>query len=266
MKTPVIDTWKVEEHLVSFIRRAVERSGKEKAVVGLSGGIDSATIGALAVRAMGSSNVIGLLLPYRAGRPEDIRDAQELADLFGIHTRTIDIAPMIDAYFEHFSRASVMRKGNKMARERMSILYDWASYHNALVLGTGNRTEYYMGYFTKYGDGGVDVEPIGCLYKTEVRQLAVSIGIPRHLANRTPTAGLWQGQTDEGELGFTYQFLDSILYCMIDLHLGRQSLLQEGFFPDDIDTVRSMVRATRHKRRTPPIPEFKAEWRKAEEE
>lgn len=259
---PIIDTWAVEEHLSEFLHSQLRRAGRNKVVVGLSGGIDSSTAAALAARSLGSEHVIGLILPYGERRPEDVTDALELAELFHIHTRQIDIAPMVDAYFSSFPHAAARRRGNKMARERMSILYDWAEYHEALVMGTGNRTELYLGYLTKYGDGGVDLEPLGGLYKCEVRQLAASMGLPPKLINRVPTAGLWQGQTDEGELGMSYDVIDSILYHMLDLRMGKRSLLKAGFAPADVEMVGQMTRASRHKRLTPPFPALKSAWRK----
>ncbi len=262
MKAPLIDTWAVEEYLAAFIRRKLRGAGLEKVVVGLSGGIDSSTSAGLAAHALGSANVLGLILPFGDRRPHDAADAQEVADLFRIHTRVIDISPMLKAYFEHFPHADAMRRGNKMARERMSILYDWASYHQALVLGTGNRTEIQLGYLTKFGDGGVDLEPLGGLYKCEVRQLAGSLGIPSRLVNRVPSAGFWPGQTDEDELGLSYDLIDGILHHMLDLRRSKLELVKLGYPAHAIEIVEERMRRSRHKRLPPSIPPIREEWRK----
>jgi NAD+ synthase len=262
MKLPRIDTWQVENYLCDFIRNYLEKSGCSRVVVGLSGGIDSAATAALAQAALGSRNVRGLILPYRDGNPADVEDALLLCRTFKLKSRVIDISPMIEAYFHDFPRANWMRRGNKMARERMSILYDWAAYHDALVLGTSNKTELLLGYFTKYGDGAVDLEPLGGLYKCEVRQLASSLGVPEKLVNRTPTAGLWKGQTDEKELGFGYDLLDSLLYLRVEKNYHPSRLIEKGFTPEAIQAVQERVDRNSHKLRLPPSAVIPAAWRK----
>ncbi len=262
MKLPQIDTWEVENYLCDFIRNSLEKSGASRVIVGLSGGIDSSTTAALAQAALGSENVRGLILPYGDGNPADVEDALLLCRTFKLKSRVIDISPMIEAYFRHFPRANWLRRGNKMARERMSILYDWAGYYEGLVLGTSNKTELLLGYFTKHGDGAVDLEPLGGLYKTEVRQLAASLGIPEKLVNRTPTAGLWKGQTDEKELGFGYDLLDSLLYLMVEKNFPPARLLEEGFTPETIQAIQERIDKNAHKLRPAPTVMIPSAWRK----
>ncbi len=261
MKLPQIDTTKVRKFLAGFIRENLEKAGREKVVVGLSGGIDSAVAAALAREALGPENVLAFLLPYHTTPEKDREDALQLGRLLGLNPQIIDITPMVEAYFGNFPEADRMRRGNKMARERMSILYDQAAANGALVLGTGNRTELLIGYFTKYGDGGVDLEPLGGLYKTEVVQLARVLEVPDEIIDKPPTAGLWEGQTDEGELGLTYQLLDSLLYRMLDQEYNDLRLASEGFAPETIEAVRCLVRANEHKSRPPPIPVIPAGFR-----
>ena len=262
MKLPQIDTWKVENYLADFIRNYLKKSGCSRIIIGLSGGIDSSTTAALAQAALGAENVRGLILPRRGGNPRDVDDALLLCRTFNLKSRVIDISPMIEAYFHNFPRAGWLRRGNKMARERMSILYDWAAYYQALVLGTSNKTELLLGYFTKHGDGAVDLEPLGGLYKTEVRQLAASLGVPEKLINRTPTAGLWKGQTDEKELGFSYDLLDSLLYLMVEKSYPHDRLLSEGFSSETIQAIQNRIDKNAHKLRLAPTPLIPKGWRK----
>lgn len=262
MKLPQIDTWKVENFLCDFIRDYLKKSGASRVIIGLSGGIDSATAAALARVALGAENVRGLILPYHDGNHADVEDALLLCRSFKLKSRVIDISPMIKAYFRDFPRANWLRRGNKMARERMSILYDWAAYYDALVLGTGNKTELLLGYFTKHGDGAADLEPLGGLYKCEVRQLAASLGVPEKLISRTPTAGLWKGQTDEKELGFSYDLLDSLLYLMAEKNYSPARLIKEGFEAETIRTIQLRMDKNAHKLRRPPSAVIPAAWRR----
>jgi len=262
MQLPKIDTWKVDRFLADFIQNYLSRSGFRKVVLGLSGGLDSATAAVLAREAIGPQNVIALILPAPTSSPRDEEDALDLCRRFKIKPRVIPVGPMIDAYFAEFPHANWLRRGNKAARERMSILYDWASYHRALVLGTSNRTELLLGYFTKYGDGAADLEPLGNLYKTEVKQLAQSLGIPDKIIRKPPSAGLWKGQTDERELGLTYPLIDSLLYYMFDKKYNDLELAGAGFDPGTIKIVTERVKANEHKRKLPPIPMIPSELRR----
>jgi NAD+ synthase len=262
MKLPEIDTWKVEKFLTEFIHGYLKKAGRDRVVLGLSGGIDSAVAATLAREALGRQKVIALILPSRNTLREDLEDAQNLCQHLNIKSKLIDIAPMVTAYFEQFPHADWLRRGNKIARERMSIIYDWAAYHQALVLGTSNRTELLLGYFTKFGDGAADLEPLGNLYKNEVRQLARSLGIAAEIIDKTPSAGLWKGQTDEKELGFSYDLLDSLLYHMYEKKLSPEELVKAGFNPDTIETVSRRVKENAHKLKAAPIPHIPSRWRR----
>jgi len=198
--------------IVSFIRKCVLGSGLDNAVIGISGGIDSAVVAALAVNALGRYNVRGILMPY--GKQSDIQDSYDVVKKLGITIEEIDITHMVDSFqeLENEERIEIehIRYGNIKARVRMICLYDRAKKYNGLVLGTGNKSELLMGYFTLHGDGACDLEPIGHLYKTEVFELAKELKVPKHIIEKAPSAGLWDGQTDEEEMGYTYKEMDSI--------------------------------------------------------
>jgi len=271
-----INCGRVKKVLVEFIRKRMENSGFQRAVLGLSGGIDSTVVAYLAVEALGDPhNVYALILPYKYYQSESVKDARLIVKKLRINSQIIRIDPMIEEYFRKFSYERIahhalpggdgsqvkvleyLRKGNKMARERMSILYDWALSLRALVLGTSNKTELIMGYFTKYGDGGVDLEPLGGLYKTQVRQLAKYLGIPQPIINRCPSAGLWPRQTDEEELGINYEELDKILYCTLEKKYSIKKLLTLGFSIENIEKVKNFIKRSEHKRRTPPVAKIR---------
>ncbi|MFL6232137.1 MAG: NAD+ synthase, partial [Thermoanaerobaculia bacterium] len=218
-----------EAVLTSFIRDAVETSGTEGVVVGLSGGIDSSLSAALAARALGPERVHGFLLPYRTSSPESQRDARAVAGHLGIPHRVIDISPMVDAYFEIEADAPAERRGNKMARERMTILFDQAKKLDALVLGTSNKTEILLGYSTVFGDNASSLNPLGDLYKCQVWQLSRHLGLPAQVIDKPPSADLWPGQTDEGELGFSYELADEVLYLLFDLGLRPEEIAARGY-------------------------------------
>lgn len=230
--------------IVTWMRDYVQQAGADGYVVGLSGGIDSAVTAALAVRAVGANHVLGVLLPCHS-QPEDAAFAQMVAEALGLTPITIDLAAACDALMASLPESSEMARANVKPRLRMTTLYYLAQSRNCLVAGTGNRPEMMVGYFTKYGDGGVDIEPLGELYKHEVRALARVLGVPEPVITRPPTAGLWPGQTDEGELGITYDELDAILAAMA---AGRE--------PDapaaTVARVRRMIAASAHKRAMPP--------------
>lgn len=203
------DIKKETEKIVDFIKDTFAQKGFTKAVIGISGGLDSSVIAALCVKALGKENVIGLLLP--CGEQTDIEDSKELVKHLDISSQIIDIEPMVHSNIVA-KPISRMRLGNIMARCRMIVLYDMSAQVKGLVVGTSNRTELLTGYFTMYGDGACALEPIGHLYKTEVRQLAKYLKIPSSIIDKAPSAGLWEGQTDEEEIGMTYLELDTILY------------------------------------------------------
>jgi NAD+ synthase len=240
-------------YLVDFLRDTLRRAGFERAVVGLSGGVDSSLVCTLATQALGPSNVLGIMMPYRTSRPDAVRHATLVSDRLGLATRSIDITPQVDAYFESFEGADRNRRGNKMARERMSILYDQSAAFNGLVVGTSNRTEILLGYGTLHGDTACAVNPLGGLFKTQVFDLARYAGVPDEIIAKAPSADLWQGQTDEDELGFTYRHVDRLLHHMVDGNVSDQDLEILGFERPFIDKVRGMVTRFAFKGRPPVI-------------
>lgn len=241
------------ELLVRALREEVEKAGFQKVILGLSGGIDSALALFLSARAFGPENVVAVCMPYRESSPASVKDARKAAQAAGVEMVTVDITPQIDAYFAGFPEASPLRRGNKMARERMSILYDLSAEHRALVIGTSNKTELLLGYGTQFGDMASAVNPLGDLYKTQVRQLSAHLGVPESILKKPPSADLWPDQTDEGELGFSYLDVDRLLHFMVDRRYSRERLIRQGFDPGLIDRVHRRVVANQYKRRLPVI-------------
>ncbi len=248
----------LETVLVKFLADEVGKTGCEKVVVGLSGGVDSALSAALAARALGPTNVLGVLMPYKLSSEESLSDAKALAEATGIETLIVEISEQIDAYFAHFPEADVMRRGNKMARERMTILYDHSARQGGLVLGTSNKTELLLGYGTLHGDMASAINPIGDLYKTQVWALSRALEVPDSIIDKAPSADLTPGQTDEDDLGFSYAEVDRLLYAMVDQRYGRAELLQAGFAEDFIDQVARRVQRSQFKRRLPVIAKISA--------
>ena len=228
--------------LTSFIRDAVETSGTSGVVVGLSGGIDSSLAAALAVQALGPERVHGFLLPYRTSSAESVSDALLIAGHLGLPHRQIDISPMVDAYFAVETDADAVRRGNKMARERMTILFDQAKKLGALVLGTSNKTEILLGYSTVFGDNASSLNPLGDLYKHQVWQLARHMALPEQVVAKRPSADLFPGQTDEGDLGFDYATADEVLWLLFDEGLTPDEVVERGY---DQEVVRRIVRFER---------------------
>jgi NAD+ synthase len=243
----------VEKVLVRFIRDELGKHGFKKGILGLSGGLDSSVCACLAARALGPRNVLGLIMPYGGSFSPDVRDAEKMGRTLGIRTRTIDIAPQVDVYFAaHPTRSRVLR-GNKMARERMSILYDYSAREKALILGTSNKTELLIGYGTLHGDMASAVNPLGDLYKTQVRQLARHLGVPASIVRKAPTAGLWSGQTDEGEIGITYAELDAVLERLVECRMTGPEAIKAGSPPAKVKRIAAMIRDSEFKRKLPPI-------------
>ncbi|MFH1995380.1 MAG: NAD+ synthase [Candidatus Omnitrophota bacterium] len=253
MEALKIDVIQKKRELVLFIRETVRASGLKRAVLGLSGGVDSSLVAALAKEALGAKNVLGIYLPYGSHR-SDANDVDALVKKLGIRRKTINIAPMVNAYFKPSTRANKVRRGNFMARQRMAVLYDQSKDFGALVFGTGNRTECLLGYFTLYGDSGCALNPVAGLYKTQVWQMARALGIPDPIVNKKPSAGLWPDQTDEGELGFTYREVDRLLYAMIDKKIPPARLQRKGFSKTFIAKVRQHIAETEFKRRPSVTP------------
>lgn len=241
---------------MKFIRDEVHKAGFEQAVLGLSGGVDSSLSAYLTVEALGNGNVHGMNMPYKDSSVEGIHHARQVASQLKIHFISIEITPMIDAYFESLPDADSMRRGNKMARERMSILYDQSARFNALVVGSSNKTELLLGYGTLYGDMACAINPLGNLYKTQVWGLAREVGVPQEIIEKVPSADLWQGQTDEDELGFQYGEVDRLLNLMIDSKLGRGELIRKGFQEDLIERIMERIRSSEYKRRMPVVAEI----------
>jgi len=210
-----INCKKETERIVKFIQETFKEKGFTKAVLGISGGLDSAVVCVLLVKALGKNNVYGIMLPY--GNQKDIDDSKLICKKFEINTSEIGIKSFVDPLTE-FINISNIRNGNIMARIRMIVLYDESARLNALVVGTGNKTELQLGYFTLYGDGACALEPIGHLYKTQVRQLAKYLKVPKKIIDKAPSAGLWEDQTDEDELGMTYEEIDLILNDLQKTH------------------------------------------------
>ena len=243
----------VTDILTRFVAEETAKAGMHRAVVGLSGGLDSATSLMLAVRGLGKENVRAVCMPYSASSPESLEHARRVADIAACAFDVLDITPQIDAYFRLFGDADKLRRGNKMARERMSILYDLSKRDDALVIGTSNKTELLIGYGTLFGDMASAINPIGDLYKTQVRQLAAHLGVPDEIVAKPPTADLWSGQTDEQELGFTYDEVDQVLFRYVDERARIDDIIREGFDPDFVRRIHSMVQRSHFKRRLPVI-------------
>ncbi len=248
----------VEKVLTRFIREELGRFGFSKGILGLSGGLDSAVCAILAARALGPENVLALIMPCGAGFPADVADAGGLARALGIRTETIDIAPQVEAYFSRYPTDSCVLRGNKMARERMSILYDFSARERSLILGTSNKTELLIGYGTIHGDTACAINPMGDLFKTQVRELGAWLGVPKPILEKNPTAGLWPGQTDEGELGITYAELDAVLYELADRRKTVAEIVALGFKAEVVGRVADMVRKSEFKRKLPPIAKISA--------
>ncbi len=239
--------------LTGFIRSEITRAGFHKAVIGLSGGIDSALSCYLAAEALGPKNVLAVRMPYRTSSPESLEHAQLVIDALGVPSLTVPITGMVEPLFERFPDMDNLRKGNVMARARMIVLYDQSSAFRGLVVGTGNKTEILLGYSTLYGDSACALNPLGDLYKTQVRQLAHDVGVPAPIIEKPPSADLWIGQTDEDELGFTYEQADQLLYLLVDQRYSPQDCIQAGFAPRFVQAVVERVRRNHFKRVLPPI-------------
>lgn len=239
--------------LTVFIANEVCKVGVDRVVLGLSGGVDSALSALLAAEALGPANVLAIKMPYRTSSAESLAHADAVIAHAGLPSLQVDITPQIDAYFARFPDADQVRRGNKMARERMTILYDHSARCKALVLGTSNKTELLLGYGTLYGDMASAVNPLGDLYKTQIWALAAHVGVPEGIVRKQPSADLWAGQTDEAELGFGYQEVDQLLYMMVDLRYSRAELDAAGFSAVFVRRVGDMVRSSQFKRRLPVI-------------
>lgn len=248
-----VNTELLRKLLVGFVRDEVRKVGIEKVVLGLSGGVDSALVAFIAAEALGPENVHAICMPYKSSNPESEEHARLVAAACGVNFSVVPITPMIDAYFNMFPTADNMRRGNKMARERMTILFDHSALLRALVLGTSNKTELLLGYGTLYGDMASALNPIGDIYKSQVWQLSAAMGIPNEVVEKQPSADLWAGQTDEEDLGFSYRQVDELLYRMVDQKFTRSDLTADGFENDFIESVYSKIQNSHFKRHLPII-------------
>ncbi|CKG86472.1 NH(3)-dependent NAD(+) synthetase [Fusobacterium polymorphum] len=247
----------VHSELVEFLRESFKKVGFSKAVLGLSGGIDSALVAYLLRDALGKENVLAIMMPYKSSNPDSLNHAKLVVEDLGINSKTIEITDMIDAYFKNEKEATSLRMGNKMARERMSILFDYSSKENALVVGTSNKTEIYLGYSTQFGDSACALNPIGDLYKTNIWDLSRYLKIPNELIEKKPSADLWEGQTDEQEMGLTYKEADQVLYRMLEENKKVEEVLAEGFNKDLVDNIVRRMNRSEYKRRMPLIAKIK---------
>ena len=247
----------VHNELVEFLRESFKKAGFSKAVLGLSGGIDSALVAYLLRDALGKENVLAIMMPYKSSNPDSLNHAKLVVEDLKINAKSIEITDMIDAYFKNEKEASSLRMGNKMARERMSILFDYSSKENALVVGTSNKTEIYLGYSTQFGDSACALNPIGDLYKTNIWDLSRYLKIPNELIEKKPSADLWEGQTDEQEMGLTYKEADQVLYRMLEENKTVEEVLAEGFNKDLVDNIVRRMNRSEYKRRMPLIAKIK---------
>jgi NAD+ synthase len=251
-----INTESVRQFLTDFIRAEINKAGFSKAVVNLSGGLDSSISCFLTAEALGAENVLALRLPYKSSVPESLAHAQMVIEALGVQSLTIPITEMADPLIQQFPGMNRVRQGNIMARMRMIVLYDQSAAFPGLAIGTGNKTEILLGYTTLYGDAACAINPLGDLYKTQLRQLAKAIGIPSVIIDKPPSADLWLGQTDEGELGFTYADVDQLLYLLVDQRFKPEDCVKQGFPESLIRAVMDRIRRNHFKRVMPPI----AKW------
>ena len=259
----------LEKMLVDFVKTETLKSGFDKLVLGLSGGIDSALSAFIGAKALGKDNILGIMMPYKTSSKESVEHAKLVIDALGIRSKLIEITPMVDEYFKLEEKTeekaetpgeeiikeemTPIRKGNKMARERMSILFDYSAKERALVLGTSNKTEMLLGYSTQFGDGACSLNPLGDLYKNQIWALSEYMGVPKEIIQKKPSADLWEGQTDENELGFSYETADKILYKLMEERKSKDDLIREGFDQLILEKIIKKIKLSQYKRKLPII-------------
>ncbi|MBR4490558.1 NAD+ synthase [bacterium] len=254
---PKLDFAEIEKKLTSFLVTEIEKTGQKKAVLGLSGGLDSALVAALAARALGKENVTGILMPYKTSSAKSIEDALKVVENTGINSLKIEISSVVDTFAANnmtipdFSRKG--RLGNIMARTRMITLFDFSAANGAIVLGTGNKSEIELGYFTMFGDGASALNPIGSLYKTDIFEFARFLGLPASVIEKAPSADLFEGQTDEGEIGYSYQTMDPVIHAISDLGMNEEEIVREGFDEKLVTFVSRRINSMKYKRKVPII-------------
>lgn len=253
-----INTELARRMLTGFIKDQIDKAGTGGAVLGLSGGIDSALSAYLSAEALGAENVLAVRMPYSTSSRSSLTDADLVIEALGIKSITVPISGMADALIGQFPEMSALRKGNIMARMRMVVLYDLSAAHGLLPMGTSNKTEFLLGYSTIYGDSGVALHPIADLYKYQVRQMARALQIPQPVIDKAPSADLWEGQTDEGELGFTYDSVDQVLYLLVDERYTVDQVTAEGFERDFVEKVWRRVKNNHYKRTMPNVAKLSA--------
>lgn len=236
-----------------FLQEELDKTDLEGFVVGLSGGVDSAVAAALAAKAVGPDKVFCVMMPHQSSNPSSAADAAAMAQRFGLPSAKVDITPMVEAYFKEAPDATSLRRGNFMARVRMSVLFDLSMQRRSLVMGTSNKTELLLGYGTWYGDMASSLNPIGDLYKTQVWQMARFLEIPKAIIEKPPSADLWPGQTDEGEMGLTYADADAVLYLLVDERYTVEEVAQFGFPIERVTDIIKRVEHSQYKRRLPII-------------
>lgn len=248
-----IDAKFVTDVLIRFLREEINKIGIKRVILGLSGGVDSTVVAYLCQLAFSAKNVTALIMPYRTSNPENIEHAKHVAKELKINHEIVDISPMVDAFFKNDPDADMLRQGNRMARERMCVLYDYSAKQNSIVVGTSNKTELLLGYGTIFGDLASAVNPIGDLYKSQIWELAEYLGVPKEIIKKPPSADLWVGQTDEDEIGYSYTEIDDLLYYMIDHRYSSDMLIEQDFSLDMISKIQDMIIKSQFKRRPPVI-------------
>ncbi len=248
-----IDTRLATDIICGFIHDQTQKAGLPRAVIALSGGIDSALAAALSARALGPENVLAIRMPWRDSSANSLSDADLLIEALGLPALTVEITPMVAPLFDRFPDMDARRRGNIMARQRMIVSYDQSVAWGGLVMGTSNKTEFLLGYSTIYGDSGSAMQPIADLYKAQVRQLSAALDLPQSILDKAPSADLWEGQTDEEELGFRYEDVDQVLYLLVDERYVVDEVVEEGFARDFVEDVWRRVKANHYKRTMPNV-------------